>query len=80
MEKEIEALRGLGWVVGAHNDYYQNGLLHTFWLFTNRHSGRFIKVEGFADDPRVLREAVSGAIEECSSAAGKQEAHETVYG
>ena len=41
-------IRAAGWSVAVHNDYRQNGLDYTFWLFTNR-SGRFVKGEGRTD-------------------------------
>ena len=40
-------IRAAGWMVAVHNDYMQNGRLHTFWLFTN--GDRCVKGEGFTD-------------------------------
>ena len=45
-------LRAAGWMVGVHNDYRQDGKLHTFWLFTHR-SGEYIKGEGLSDEEAV---------------------------
>lgn len=74
MEKLLSRLRGLGWVVAAHNDYFLSGVLHTFWLFTNRDTERYIKVEGWVDDPGVLEEALRQAVDQCASAAACEEA------
>ncbi len=30
----LNALRGIGWTVAAHNDFRHAGELHTFWMFT----------------------------------------------
>ena len=40
-------IRAAGWSVAVHNDYRVNGLLYTFWLFTQ--DGRAIKGEGSTD-------------------------------
>jgi hypothetical protein len=40
-------IREAGWMVAVHNDYYQAGVLHTFWLFSR---GNFcVKGEGRTD-------------------------------
>ena len=44
MESLLKELRRRGWMVAVHNDYMQNGVLHTFWLFTK--GGRCVKGEG----------------------------------
>jgi len=41
-------LRADGWSVAVHNDYRQDGVLHTFWLFTK--GNRAVKGEGFTDE------------------------------
>lgn len=40
-------IRAAGWVVGAHNDYRQFGIPHTFWLFTR--GNQCAKGEGRTD-------------------------------
>lgn len=40
-------LRKQGWTVAVHNDYRQDGISHTFWLFTN--GDRAIRGEGKSD-------------------------------
>lgn len=54
----LQNLRDAGWMVAAHNDYYQHGELHTFWLLTygdknENHgmdgTGVYIKGEGKSD-------------------------------
>lgn len=40
-------IRAQGWSVAVHNDYRQNGMPHTFWLFTK--DGRAVKGEGRTD-------------------------------
>ena len=47
-ERALWELREAGWAVAIHNDYWQNGIQRTFWLFTNR-SGFWIKGEGDTD-------------------------------
>ena len=46
-------LRAKGWMVGAHNDYFVAGMRYTFWLFTNRTTGRFLKGEAPTDETAV---------------------------
>ncbi len=47
-DKVLENLRNAGWVVAIHNDYHQNGELHTFWLMTHP-NGNYLKGEGKTD-------------------------------
>ena len=47
-EKTLWDLREAGWAVAIHNDYWQNGIRRTFWLFTHR-NGIWIKGEGNTD-------------------------------
>lgn len=54
----LAELRAQGWRVAVHNDYEQGGVLYTFWLFTQRSSGRFIKGEGRSD-----RDAIRAAAD-----------------
>jgi hypothetical protein len=42
-------IRAAGWMVGVHNDYIMEGRRHTFWLFTNNATGRFVKGESTTD-------------------------------
>lgn len=49
LEEKLNLLRTNGWVVAVHNDYYSNGVLHTFWLFTHK-SGIYVKGEGLTDE------------------------------
>lgn len=53
LEQMLAWLRQNGWMVAVHNDYRQNGVLSTFWLFTHQESGRFVKGEGLTDDEAV---------------------------
>jgi hypothetical protein len=41
-------LRELGWYVAVHNDYYQGGAHHTFWLMTK--GTTCFKGEGLTDE------------------------------
>lgn len=47
MDANPEDIRRAGWTVAVHNDYWQSGCLHTFWLFTK--DGRAVKGEGRTD-------------------------------
>lgn len=46
-EHRADDIRALGWSVAVHNDYRQNGMPHTFWLFTKGREA--IKGEGRTD-------------------------------
>jgi hypothetical protein len=35
LEEKLATLRQSGWTVACHNDYRQNGISMTFWLFTH---------------------------------------------
>ena len=48
MPVTADTLRAQGWSVAVHNDYRQNDVAHTFWLFTKE--GRAVKGEGQTDD------------------------------
>lgn len=61
---KVKGLRDKGWMVAVHNDYRQNGVFHTFWLFTHP-DGRWIKGEGPTDEAAVNQAA--------SATAGKGE-------
>lgn len=57
----LARLRADGWMVAVHNDYREDGMLKTFWLFTHA-NGRWVKGEGPAADERgvlavILHEA-----------------------
>lgn len=49
VRRDPSDIRAKGWMVAVHNDYYLSGVLHTFWLFTNR-EGRYVKGEGISDE------------------------------
>ncbi len=53
LEEMLAAMRDAGWTVGSHNDYHEDGKLHTFWLFTHVKSGRFVKGEAPTDHEAV---------------------------
>ncbi len=59
LEDMLGAMRAGGWMVGCHNDYCVNEKFGTFWLFTHKKSGRFVKGEAATD-----REAVEIAVKE----------------
>lgn len=44
----LHRIRALGWSVAVHNDYRENGVQMTFWLFTHP-SGNWLKGEGRTD-------------------------------
>lgn len=48
LEELLAFMRQQGWLVAVHNDYRHNGT-YTFWLFTNKESGRFVKGEAEDD-------------------------------
>ena len=48
MRALLRSIREAGWVVAVHNDYMQDGNLHTFWLFTK--DGRAVKGEAETDE------------------------------
>jgi len=43
----VDTIRERGWAVAVHNDYRQDGLSYTFWLFTK--GDRCAKGEGLTD-------------------------------
>ena len=55
----LRELRSEGYMVGVHNDYMQAGKFQTFWLFTHRSRGTFLKGEGPTDE-----EAVKSVLEQ----------------
>lgn len=61
-------LRATGWAVAVHNDYRQNGVMHTFWLFTR--DGVAIRGEGCSDAEALDR--VRAAIREHDLAAERE--------
>jgi len=46
----LKWLRCCGYTVAVHNDYYLKDQLRTFWLFTHRQTGTFLKGEGSTDE------------------------------
>ena len=48
-------MRKNGWMVAAHNDYYQDGVFHTFWLFVR--GGIAVKGEGVSNIEAVRKAA-----------------------
>jgi hypothetical protein len=54
LEDMLGAMRAAGWTVGCHNDYCVNEKLGTFWLFTHKKSGRFVKGEATTDHDAVF--------------------------
>ena len=61
MNRDLVTLRRHGWRVAVHNDYTVNGEFFTFWLFTHKNSGQYVKGEAESD---------AGALAICRSAAG----------
>ena len=57
IETALAGIRAAGWNVAVHNDYRQDGIPHTFWLFTR--DGRCVKGEGLSD-----REALDRVYEQ----------------
>ena len=53
METLLQEIRGAGWVVAVHNDYCQDGIPHTFWLFTK--DGHAVKGEGLTDREALIQ-------------------------
>lgn len=51
----LTKLRDAGWSVAIHNDYWQNGVRYTFWLFTNKDTGRYVKGEAHTDFEALTR-------------------------
>jgi len=45
----LKTVRALGWRVAAHNDYWYQGQVWTFYLLTNPTTGRFVKGEAPTD-------------------------------
>ncbi len=60
IEKVLNDLRSNGWSVAVHNDYVVKDQPMTFWLFTHKTSGLFVKGEGSTD---------IDALEECERQA-----------
>jgi hypothetical protein len=52
-------LRSDGWLVAVHNDYRQNGRVHTFWLFTK--GDQCVKGEGLTDAD-ALKQVIDALI------------------
>lgn len=50
---KLSEFRRLGWIVAVHNDYKQEGFLHTFWLFTK--GNRAAKGEGRSDEEALIQ-------------------------
>lgn len=48
LKQLLSNIRSRGWVVAVHNDYRQNGVHHTFWLFT--HGSSCVKSEARTDE------------------------------
>jgi hypothetical protein len=72
LEGLLARLRGVGWMVGVHNDYRLKGEFMTFWLFTNT-NGTFLKGEG-RTDLEALRQVVAQLpvpkLHRCNSTCG----------
>jgi hypothetical protein len=51
----LTKLRDAGWSVAIHNDYWQNGIRYSFWLFTNKDTGRYVKGEAHTDFEALTR-------------------------
>ncbi len=51
----LTKLRDTGWSVAIHNDYWQNGIRYSFWLFTDKHTGRYVKGEGHTDSEALTQ-------------------------
>ena len=51
-------IRQCGWVVAIHNDYKQNGVNHTFWLFTQKSAA---KADGLGDGSYIMGEGKNDA-------------------
>jgi len=65
-------IRERGWTVAVHNDYRQNGISHTFWLFTR--NGVAIKGEGRTDAEALGR--VRAVLATTTEAPGETLTHE----
>lgn len=51
LEKRLKWMRDRGWMVGCHNDYWYQGKIYTFWLFTQGlGSGKFVNGESKRGD------------------------------
>jgi hypothetical protein len=62
LTQRLEALRERGWAVAVHNDYRQQGLNYTFWLFTK--GDRCAKGEGRTDEDALAQvEAAVASVE-----------------
>jgi hypothetical protein len=48
----LATLRADGWMVAVHNDYRQDGKIHTFWLMIK--DERAVKGEGRTDEEALL--------------------------
>lgn len=55
VDEFLRAIRARGWSVAVHNDYKQEGVHHTFWLFTK--DGKAVKGEG-PDDVTALKDVI----------------------
>lgn len=49
IDGKLEYLRERGWTVAIHNDYQLGPQRFSFWLFTHKKSGRFLKEEDKMD-------------------------------
>lgn len=52
LSEMLRQIREAGWSVAVHNDYRQNGIACTFWLFTHP-NGKWLKGEGRTDEQAV---------------------------
>jgi len=62
LSDQLKRMRESGWTVAIHNDYVQDGMLMTFWLFTND-VGRYVKGEACTDVDAVEQCANAGEVE-----------------
>lgn len=55
-------IRKDGWSVAVHNDYVQQGVRHTFWLFTKTVHGVTISVKGESSSDEEALDLVRNEI------------------
>jgi hypothetical protein len=61
VEDCLAALRNDGWVVAAHYDYFQDGVLMTYWLLARDRDKTYIEGQALTDKT---------ALNECLALAG----------
>ncbi len=50
----LQTMRENGWALAVHNDYWQDGVRYTLYLFTHRHYG-WVKGESVTDLLAILQ-------------------------